>query len=66
MLIMMDGLTAQNMPSLIQMSRSCKSWLGVIGGIASEVGVLFLGAVQSIITNILGMSMVWEDGCREC
>ena len=33
--------------------------------IASEMGISF-GAVQSILTDILGMSKVWLDGSPEC
>ena len=32
---------------------------------ASEVGISF-GAVQSILTDILGMSKFRYDGCPEC
>ena len=33
--------------------------------IASEVGINF-GAAQSILTDILDMSKVSQDGCHEC
>ena len=33
--------------------------------IASEVGIRF-GAVQSILTDILGMQRFLQDGCYEC
>ena len=33
--------------------------------IASELGIISFWAVQSILTNILGISKVWQDGCRE-
>ena len=57
---MIDGLTTPKMPPMVKMSRLCTPWLCVIGGgdlrsIASEVGMHF-GAVQSILTTILGMS----------
>ena len=51
---MMDGLAAPKMQPLMKMSRSCTSWLCVIGDetceayIASEVGISF-GVVQSIL-----------------
>ena len=54
---MMDCLAAPKMPSLMKMSRLCTPWLCVVGGIACEVGISF-GAVQSILTDILGMSEV--------
>ena len=37
----------------------------VLRSIASEMSIRF-GAVQSVITNILGKSKVWQDGCYEC
>ena len=61
MLRMMDGLVAPKMQPLMKMSR-----LGTLvmcdrrqdmRSIAREVGISF-GAVQSILTNILRMSMV--------
>ena len=61
---MMDDLTAPKMPPLMKMAKSCTPWLCVIAAIthnrlsiASEVGISF-GAVQSILTDILGMSKV--------
>ena len=61
---MMDGLAAPKIPPLMKFSRSCPPWLCVIGdrrrdlrSIASEVGKSF-GAVQYILTDILGMSKV--------
>ena len=58
----LDGLATQKIPQLMKMSRSCTPWLCVIGGAdlqstASEVGISF-GAVQSILTIILGMTKV--------
>ena len=53
----MDGLAAPKMPPLMIMSWSCTLWLCVIGGETCEVGISF-GAIQSIFTDILGMSKV--------
>ena len=59
---MMDGLAALKMPPLMKISRLCTSWLCVIGGETSEAklvkGGISFGAVQSILTDILGMSKV--------
>ena len=45
------------MPQLMKMSWSCTPWLCVMRSIASEVHINFR-AVQSILTDILGMSKV--------
>ena len=67
---MMDGVAAPKMPPPMKMSRLCTPWLCVIHrrrnlrSIDSEVDIRF-GAVQSILTNILGMSKVsarWVPG----
>ena len=61
---MMDGLAAPKMSTLMKMSRSCTSWLcdrrRDLQSVASEVGIRF-GAVQSILTDILGLS---KDSAR--
>ena len=44
------------MPPLMTMSRPCIPWVCVIGGKTSDVGISF-GAVQSILTDILGTCM---------
>ena len=58
---MINGLAALKMPSLMKMSRLCTPWIcnrrRDLRSIASEGGISF-GAVQSILTNILGMSQV--------
>ena len=54
---MMDSLAAPKMPRLLKMSLSCTPWLCVMRSIAREVGIRF-GAVQSTLTDILGLSMV--------
>ena len=57
---MMDGLAAPKIPLLIKMSRNtlvmCDR-VRDVRGIASEVDICF-GSVQSIVTEILGMSKV--------
>ena len=53
---MMDGEAAPKMLTQMKMSRSCTSWLCVIGVETSEA--IRFGAVQSILTDILGMSKV--------
>ena len=58
---MMDGLATLKMTPLMKMPRSCTSWLCErrrdLRSIASEVSIR-LGAVQSILTDILSMSKV--------
>ena len=67
---MIGGLAALKMPPLMKMSRPCTPWLCVIGGsdpvhsrlgpsrsLPSEVSIRFW-TVQSILTDILGMSKV--------
>ena len=53
---MMQGLAAPKMPPLTKMWRSFTTWLCVTGAETCEVGIRFR-TVQTILTDILGMSM---------
>ena len=61
---MMQGLAAPKIPPMMKMWRSFITWLCVPGGetrsIASEVGKRF-GAVQTILTDILGVPRMLTD-----
>ena len=50
---MIDGLAAPNMPPLIKMSRSCTTWLCVIGGETCDLGISKVSArrMPQILTD---------------